>query len=88
VIGSLVKHFAGFLDDDRVLPVLWHQSLLVFVQRYKNELKEGPREQLRLVMKKHFHPKITPEIRRELFGAQAWKEERASVAAGADRMEL
>lgn len=81
VIGSLVKHFASFVDDDRVLPVLWHQSLLVFVQRYKNELKDSARESLRLVMKKHYHPKITPEIRRELFGAQAWRDERATVMA-------
>lgn len=80
VIGSLVRHFASFANDDKiVLPVLWHQSLLVFVQRYKNELKGEAREALKAVMKQHFHHKITPEIRRELFGAQAWKEERAAV---------
>ncbi|CAB9501846.1 K14797 essential nuclear protein 1 [Seminavis robusta] len=77
VIGSLVQHFANFVSDDRTLPVLWHQALLVFCQRYKNEVQDEARNSLRLVMKKHFHPKITPEIRRELFGAQAWKEERA-----------
>ena len=76
VIGSLVKHFASFTEDRRQLPVLWHQSLLVFVQRYKNEVKDEAREALRVLMKAHFHPAITPEIRRELFGAQAWKEER------------
>jgi essential nuclear protein 1 len=79
VIGSLVRHFASFIDDNRTLPVLWHQALLVFVQRYKNEVKDEAREALRRVMKKHFHPKITPEIRRELFGATAWKEERKAV---------
>jgi hypothetical protein len=31
-------------------------------------------------MKKHFHHKITPEIRRELFGAQAFKDERVAVS--------
>mmetsp|Transcript_47857 Transcript_47857/g.144757 ORF Transcript_47857/g.144757 Transcript_47857/m.144757 type:complete len:306 (-) Transcript_47857:48-965(-) len=86
VIGSVVRHFAGFIEDKRVLPVLWHQCLLVFVQRYKNEVKDEARESLRIVMKKHFHPKITPEIRRELFGAQAWKEERNAVDAGAMEM--
>jgi essential nuclear protein 1 len=86
VIGSLVRHFANFIDDDRVLPVLWHQSLLVFVQRYKNEVTDSARESLRLVMKKHFHPKITPEIRRELFGAQAWRDERAAVSRDAMQM--
>mmetsp|Transcript_3556 Transcript_3556/g.4806 ORF Transcript_3556/g.4806 Transcript_3556/m.4806 type:complete len:463 (-) Transcript_3556:198-1586(-) len=88
VIGSLVKHFAGFINDDRVLPVLWHQCLLVFVQRYKNELKDEAREALRLVMKKHFHPKITVEIRRELFGTQAWKDERVVAGPGADSMVM
>mmetsp|Transcript_16740 Transcript_16740/g.23264 ORF Transcript_16740/g.23264 Transcript_16740/m.23264 type:complete len:448 (+) Transcript_16740:219-1562(+) len=79
VIGSLVRHFSAFTDDNRVLPVLWHQCLLTFVQRYKNEVKDEAREALRVVIKKHSHPKITPEIRRELFGAQAWKEERSMV---------
>ncbi len=82
VIGSLVRHFASFTNDNKtVLPVLWHQCLLVFVQRYKNEVQDEAREALRLVIKQHFHRKITPEIRRELFGAQAWKEERSQVAA-------
>jgi essential nuclear protein 1 len=77
VIGSLVQHFSSFLnyDGEDPLPVLWHQALLVFVQRYKHELQDS-REVLRKVMKKHFHAKITPEIRRELFGAAAWKDER------------
>jgi essential nuclear protein 1 len=92
VIASLVQHFASFIDYDnsggsssRVvesssssLPVLWHQALLVFVQRYKNEVQKVAREALSAVMKKHYHYKITPEIRRELYGAQAYKEERAA----------
>jgi essential nuclear protein 1 len=86
VIGSLVRHFASFHQDDSVvLPVLWHQALLVFVQRYKNEIQDEARDSLRRVMKKHFHHKITPEIRRELFGAQAWRDERK--VADADSME-
>jgi essential nuclear protein 1 len=82
VISSLVRHFASFIDDSRDLPVLWHQALLVFCQRYKNEVKDQARESLRVVMKKHFHHKITPEIRRELFGAQAFKEERSVATVG------
>ena len=88
VIGSLVRHFAMFLDDQRDLPVLWHQCLLVFVQRYKNEVKDESREALRKVMKKHFHPKITPEIRRELFGAKAWSDERKTMDTAGDSMVL
>lgn len=88
VIGSVVRHFASFIDDNRELPVLWHQALLVFVQRYKNEVQDEAREALRVVMKRHFHPKITPEIRRELFGLQAWKDERKSVASAGESMVL
>lgn len=84
VIGSLVSHYAGFLEDNRTLPVLWHQSLLVFVQRYKNEIQDEARESLRLVMKKHFHHLITPQIRRELFGATAFREERQAVDGDGD----
>jgi len=78
VINGLVQHFAGFCSDDRTLPVLWHQALLTFLQRYKNEILN--KETLRLLMRKHFHPKITPECRRELFGVQAWKEERMEIS--------
>lgn len=77
VLASLVQHFVAFLHDDRTLPVLWHQALLVFLQRYKNEIQR--KDDLRRLMKKHFHPKITPECRRELFGAQAYKEERMEL---------
>ena len=91
VLASLVRHFASFLDDERDLPVLWHQALLTFCQRYKNEIQDQARESLRLVMKVHYHHKITPEIRRELFGASAWKDERttaASTTGGSSKMVM
>ncbi|KAL7502437.1 hypothetical protein ACHAXN_000608 [Cyclotella atomus] len=76
VIQSLITHFVSFAESDEELPVLWHQALLVFVQRYKNEIGKEGKEKLRNLMKVHFHPKITVEVRRELFGSAAWKEER------------
>lgn len=93
VIESLVKHFGNFIHERRELPVLWHQSLLVFVQRYKNFIQdERSREALKLVMKTHSHPKITPEIRRELFGNRAWKDgnksSAGSVATGTQSMDM
>lgn len=33
VIDSVVLHFLQFKNDTRALPVLWHQSFLVFIQR-------------------------------------------------------
>jgi essential nuclear protein 1 len=83
VIDSLITHFVRFMDTtdnntvvEESLPVLWHQALLVFVQRYKNDINVNGKEQLRDLMKVHYHPKITVEIRRELFGSAAWREER------------
>lgn len=34
------------MHDKRELPVLWHQALLVFVQRYKSDLSVEQRETL------------------------------------------
>lgn len=33
VIDAVVDHFMKFVKDTRKLPILWHRSLLVFVQR-------------------------------------------------------
>ncbi|KAL7529047.1 hypothetical protein ACHAWF_002820 [Thalassiosira exigua] len=76
VVTSLVEHFVRFKDFEGELPVLWHQALLVFVQRYKNEVGVEGKEKLRNLMKVHSHSKITVEVRRELFGSAAWREER------------
>jgi essential nuclear protein 1 len=38
VVDALVEHFIRFKKDERVMPVLWHQSFLVFVQRYASTL--------------------------------------------------
>lgn len=85
VIQSLIMHFVRFKDNENLteeLPVLWHQALLVFVQRYKNEVGVEGKAKLRDLMKVHSHPKITVEVRRELFGSAAWREERGETAGG------
>ena len=51
------------------MPVLWQQSLLVFVQRYKSDLTYEQRDALLDLIKDKFHDLITPEIRREINGA-------------------
>eukprot|EP00943_MAST-04B_sp_MAST-4B-sp1_P004179 g4179.t1 len=67
VIDALAAHFASFQHETRVLPVLWHQSLLVFSQRYKLNLTQIQKSKIRDTLRKHQHPGITAEIRRELF---------------------
>ena len=32
-VDSVAAHFIKFIEDTRIMPVIWHQSLLTFVQR-------------------------------------------------------
>ncbi|KAL3695058.1 hypothetical protein R1sor_008709 [Riccia sorocarpa] len=66
VLDAMVAHFSRFTDDERELPVIWHQCLLTFVQRYKNELTGEDKEKLKKLMRAHKHYLVTPEIQREL----------------------
>ncbi|KAI1497338.1 Bystin-domain-containing protein [Biscogniauxia marginata] len=52
------------------LPVIWHQTLLSFAQRYRNEITEDQREALLDLLLTHGHHKIGPEIRRELLAGR------------------
>lgn len=75
VIDALVDYFERFAatattTETSTLPVLWHQSLLVLAQRYKEEITREDKERLREVLKRHPHHQITPEIRRELFNCR------------------
>lgn len=66
VIDALVAHFLTFERETRVLPVIWHQSLLVFVQRYKFEFSAGQRDRLKQLARVQQHYQITAEVVREL----------------------
>ncbi|KPJ13565.1 Bystin [Papilio machaon] len=70
VVDSVVFHFLRFQTESRMLPVLWHQALLTFVQRYKADISTEQRDALLELLRKQSHPTITPEIRRELQAAQ------------------
>jgi essential nuclear protein 1 len=50
------------------MPVLWHQSLLVFCQRYKEDMTREQKDALLALIKIQFHKEITVECRRELAG--------------------
>lgn len=81
VIDNLVFHFLrfrstnpaadkpgldGLLIKEVRLPVLWHQTLLAFAQRYRNDITEDQREALLDLLLARGHKDIGPEIRREL----------------------
>ncbi|XP_068628638.1 bystin [Battus philenor] len=70
VVDSVVFHFLRFQSEMRTLPVLWHQALLTFVQRYKADISTEQRDALLELLRKQSHPTITPEVRRELQSAQ------------------
>lgn len=67
-VDAIVQHFGAQLHPDapKEFPVLWHQSLLSFVQRYKNDLTPEQVLLLQKVYNRHNHYLITSEIRREL----------------------
>lgn len=70
VIDALVFHFLSFRTDKRELPVLWHQCLLTFVQRYKEDLSSEQKQGLFELLRCQTHSQISPEVRRELVSSK------------------
>lgn len=84
VLDALVAHFLTFRADKRTLPVLWHQSLLTLVQRYKADLSSEQKEALLELLKVQTHAQISSEIRRELQSAESRDQEDATPAMSFD----
>lgn len=68
------------------LTVLWHQSLLSFAQRYRNDITEDQREALLDLVAARGHKQIGPEVRRELLEGRGRGVvlDTAAVADGGD----
>ncbi|VDN94525.1 unnamed protein product [Brugia pahangi] len=75
VIDALIKHYLRFREEERKLPVLWHQSLLAFVERYKNDFSDEQRGALMELTKMQNHYQITPEVCRELVSSKKKENE-------------
>jgi len=75
VIDALIAHFTNFSLDKRELPVLFHQALLTLAQRYKEDISPEQKQHLFVLMQNQSHPKITPEIRRELANSKCRGDE-------------
>lgn len=82
VIDGLVQHFMRFEGEERLLPVVWHHALLAFAQRYKYDIKDNEKAQLKRLLKSQYHPLVTPEIHRELDQLLAKSELAANAASG------
>lgn len=79
VVDALVFHFLRFRGSaeeealgakESKLPVLWHQSFLIFAQTYRNEITEDQREALLDLLLARGHKDIGPEVRRELLAGR------------------
>ncbi|KZS97733.1 Bystin-domain-containing protein [Sistotremastrum niveocremeum HHB9708] len=85
VLDALFDHFVRLSNtyhgsrakgEATKLPVLWHQSLLVYSQRYASDLTQDQKNALLDVIRVSQHPQISPEIRRELTQSVARGEPR------------
>lgn len=85
VVDSLVHHFLRFTYERRTLPVLWHQSLLTFVQRYKEDLSTEQKEAILDLIKKQSHHQISFEVRREIISSKSRDSETPGGLQPADQ---
>jgi len=76
VVAQLVQYFCKFSSQSAGgmpaghMPLIWHQTLLTFVQRYKLDLTDNQRTAIRNLIKVQNHHGISAEIRRELLSAK------------------
>ncbi|KIY92593.1 hypothetical protein MNEG_15371, partial [Monoraphidium neglectum] len=77
VVDAMAEHFTRFADDERAMPVVWHQTLLCFVQRYKSEVRAADRDALRRLCAAQQHYQVTPEVLRELDHSAPREQRRA-----------
>jgi essential nuclear protein 1 len=82
---------AGDLGGVGKLPVIWHQCLLAFAQRYRNDITEDQREALLDLLLTRGHKSISAEVRRELLegrGRGVVAEPQAAAMDGDDTMVM
>ncbi|ELP84002.1 bystin, putative [Entamoeba invadens IP1] len=65
-LDAVAAFYARFTDSTEQLPVMWHQGLLVFVQRYGKDLKQPQVNKLIEVCKVQKHHAITQVVMIEL----------------------
>ncbi|EYC20360.1 hypothetical protein Y032_0022g587 [Ancylostoma ceylanicum] len=78
-IDAIVSHFLRMKNDERDMPVLWHQCLLAVCQRYKNDLSQEQKAAIIDLTRYQSHYLISPEVRRELESKEG-ESSRTSVA--------
>ncbi|KAF3927533.1 Bystin [Arthrobotrys entomopaga] len=87
-IDAVVFHFIRFANSNEKMPLLWHQSLLSFATRYKNDITEDQRKALFELVRKKGHPAVAPQIVAELEeGRKTAREELIPPGYGDDLMD-
>lgn len=66
VITGLQQFFVRAREEERRLPLLWHQLLLAFVQLYAKHLDASQRTQVREVLQVQRHALVSPEVEKLL----------------------
>ncbi|RMD42998.1 hypothetical protein DV735_g2081, partial [Chaetothyriales sp. CBS 134920] len=98
VVDALVFHFLRFRStkekregdeqalaaNEAKLPVLWHQTFLIFAQTYRNEITEDQREMLLDLLLARGHKDIGPQVRRELLAGRNRGQEAAQAGEARD----
>lgn len=86
-ITDCINFFLNFATYKKALPLVWHKSLLLLVQNYKDLLNDEQRKNLQdLVTKKHHH-KISVEILKSLFSTSVVINKMRSLREYNPRME-
>lgn len=66
VIDGVITFFTAFMTTQLPVNLLWHQTLLIFVQRYANDFKPEQIQQLLKLCQSYKHHTITPLVVVEL----------------------
>lgn len=69
-MGDQMHGVSSASSRDAKLPVIWHQCLLSFAQRYRDNITEDQREALLDLLLTKGHSQIGPEVRRELLAGR------------------
>uniref|UniRef100_A0A7S0NVA8 Bystin n=1 Tax=Calcidiscus leptoporus TaxID=127549 RepID=A0A7S0NVA8_9EUKA len=88
VVDQLVEYFVSFKEAENTPTLLWQQCLLAFAQHYKTEVSAEQKNALKALLRSQPHPKITPEIRRELFSSRNRGDPYIPQLAGEEDGEL
>ena len=70
-IDAICAHFLRQKNEERDMPVLWHQCLLSFVKQYRTDLNDAQKDAIKELIRFQGHYLISPEVERELSGQAA-----------------